>query len=150
MKIAIGCDHAGLQLKEAIKTELARLGLEVADVGTNSCDSVDYPDFGQMAAKMVSSGKAQRGILICGTGIGMSIVANKFSGIRAALCNDVQTAILSREHNDSNVLVLGARVTAQELALEMLRVWLDTPYEGGRHQRRLQKLKNIEDSVKDE
>ncbi|QWR77582.1 ribose 5-phosphate isomerase B [Candidatus Magnetomonas plexicatena] len=149
MKIAIGCDHAGLQLKEAIKIELERLGHEASDVGTNTCDSVDYPDYGQMAAQMVSSGKANRGILICGTGIGMSIVANKYSGIRAALCNDVQTAVLSRQHNDSNILVLGARVTAQELALKMLHVWLDTPYEGGRHQRRLQKIKNIEDSVKD-
>ncbi|MEO5357891.1 MAG: ribose 5-phosphate isomerase B [Nitrospirae bacterium YQR-1] len=148
MKIAIGCDHAGLELKEVIVKELEQLGIDVLDVGTHNCDSVDYPDYGKMVAQKVSGGDVQRGVLICGTGIGMSIVANKFKGVRAALCHDHNTAIMSRQHNDSNIMVLGSRVISKELAVEMLHLWLDTPYEGGRHQQRLQKLKHIEDSTK--
>jgi len=138
--IAIGCDHAAYALKEVIKKFLLQKGIEMVDVGTNGEASVDYPDFGKKVAAMVSSKKVRRGILICGTGIGMSIVANRFPGVRAALCSDMYSAAMSRRHNNANILALGARVIGEGLALEIVRVWLDTPFEGGRHQIRVNKI----------
>jgi len=148
MKIALGCDHGGWELKDAIASTLKSLGIEVVDMGTESEDSVDYPDFAAKVAGAVSDGSVDRGIAVCGTGIGMSIVANKFPGVRAALCHDSFTARMSRLHNDANVLVLGGRVTGREVAMEMLTQWLATPFEGGgRHQRRLGKIAEIEGRV---
>ncbi|GAB4390084.1 MAG: ribose 5-phosphate isomerase B [Thermodesulfovibrionales bacterium] len=144
MRIAIGCDHAGFELKSAILKLLEEKGIEVRDMGTDGVLSVDYPDFGEAVSCAVSAGEADRGILICGTGIGMSIVANKFPGVRAALCAEPFSARMSRLHNDANVLVIGGRVTGLELAMEITRVWLATPFEGGRHQRRLDKIREIE------
>ncbi len=144
VKIAIGSDHAGLELKNFIKTILAELGLAPLDFGTDDACSVDYPDYGEKVSMAVSTGQVQRGILICGTGLGMSIVANKFPGVRAALCHDEYTAKMSRLHNDSNILVLGGRVLEKELAQRIVRVWLDTPFEGGRHLRRLEKIIELE------
>ncbi|PIP36342.1 MAG: ribose 5-phosphate isomerase B [Desulfobacterales bacterium CG07_land_8_20_14_0_80_52_14] len=138
--IAIGCDHAAYALKEAIKKFLLQKGIEIVDVGTNGEDSVDYPDFGEKVATMVSLKKVPRGILICGTGIGMSMVANRFPGVRAALCSGMYSAAMSRRHNDANILALGSRVIGEGLALEIVRVWLDTPFEGGRHQIRVNKI----------
>jgi len=140
MKIIIGSDHAGFPLKEALKKAIGGM----TDIGTGSADSVDYPDFGARVARAVASGEYDRGILICGSGIGMSIVANKFPGIRAALCTDTEAARLSRMHNDANVLVLAGRWTDPETAVAITRVWLDTPFEGGRHEQRLEKIRNIE------
>ena len=122
MKIALGADHGGWELKEAIKPLLQELGHEIQDFGTYDENSVDYPEFGEAVASAVAEGKADRGILVCGTGIGMCMVANKHPGIRAALCHDLYTARLSREHNDANILVLGGRVVGKGLALEMVRV----------------------------
>ncbi|MDT8445396.1 MAG: ribose 5-phosphate isomerase B [bacterium] len=136
-RIIIGSDHAGFQLKEALKSYLTGKGFEVRDVGTHEESSVHYPEYGKAVAQAVQAGEFERGVLICGTGIGMSITANRFKGVRATLCHDVDTAKLSREHNNSNVLVLGARVLAKELAEEMLQAWLDTSFAGGRHQDRL-------------
>ena len=147
MKIAIGSDHAGFGLKEDVLILLKRTAAEVIDCGTNTTASVDYPDFGEKVSRMVSAGDADRGILICGTGIGMSMVANKFPNVRAALCNDLFSAKMSRLHNDANVLVLGGRIIGKDLAAEIVRTWLDTAFEGERHMRRLQKIKKIEDSV---
>ena len=147
MKIAIGSDHAGFGLKEEVRGLLSAGNLEVIDCGTDNTSSVDYPDFGEKASRMVSTGQVDRGILICGTGIGMSMVANKFPNVRAALCNDLFSAKMSRLHNDANVLVLGGRVIGKDLAAEIVRTWLDTPFEGDRHMRRLQKIKKIEDNV---
>ncbi|MBW2544473.1 MAG: ribose 5-phosphate isomerase B [Deltaproteobacteria bacterium] len=144
MKIIIGSDHAGFDLKEALKESFDGM----VDVGTYSEDSVDYPDFAARVARAVSSGEFERGILICGSGVGMSIVANKFSGIRAALCTDTDTARMSRMHNDANILVLAGRRTDVETAAAIVKVWLDTPFEGGRHKRRLDKIKNIEEENK--
>ena len=110
------------------------------DFGTHSEESVDYPDFGMQVARMISSGKYARGILICGTGLGMSMVANRFSSVRAALCNDLFSAIMSRRHNDANILVMGGRVIGTELAKEIVRYWMDTPFDGGRHRKRLEKF----------
>ena len=140
MKIVVGSDHAGHALKELIKDLLLKRHIEVADVGTTSEDSCDYPDFGKMLAEKVSKGEFDRGILVCGTGIGMSIVANRFPGIRAALCNDSYMAQMRRRHNDANVLVMGGRVIGPGLATEITNVWLDTPFEGGRHKERLDKI----------
>ncbi len=137
MKIAIGSDHGGFELKEVVKPLLVELGHEVEDVGCFSADSVDYPQQAKQVASMVQDGKADRGILICGTGIGMSIVANRFKGIRATLCHELFTAEMSRRHNDSNILCMGGRVIGPGLALEMVRVWLSTSFDGGRHSRRL-------------
>ena len=145
----IASDHGGLELKEAIKATLTARGTQVEDLGTITSDSVDYPDFGEKVARAVSTGKAEQGILICGTGIGMSIVANKFPGVRAALVTDEFTAQMSREHNDANVLVMGGRVLTSEQASKMVEVWLDTSYEGGRHQRRLDKIAEIEKQLRD-
>jgi ribose 5-phosphate isomerase B len=144
MKVAIASDHAGLELKAEIHRLLKERQIEPLDLGTDNADSVDYPDYGTLVAQAVSSGRVQRGILICGTGIGMSIVANKFSGARAALCHDIQTARTSRQHNDANILVLGGRVLEDKTALEMVGVWLETPFEGGRHARRVPKISEIE------
>jgi RpiB/LacA/LacB family sugar-phosphate isomerase len=147
--IAIGSDHGGLALKDQLVTLIREeLGLEVDDIGTCSDESVDYPDYGTLVAEAVAEGKAARGILVCGTGIGMSIVANKVPGVRAALCHNAETARLSREHNDANVLVLGGRVLDDEVAREMVRIWFDTPFEGGRHQRRLDKIQELENRSK--
>ena len=147
MKIALGCDHGGWELMEAVAANIKTMGFEIVDMGAESEESVDYPDYAAKVASAVSRGEVDRGVAICGTGIGMSIVANKFPGVRAALCHDAFTARMSRLHNDANILVLGGRVTGREVALEMLRIWLATPFEGGRHQRRLDKITAIEKQV---
>ena len=144
MKVALGCDHAGYSLKDTVLDYLSREGHEVLDEGTNSGESVDYPDFAEQVALRVSSGEADRGIVICATGIGMAMTANKVPGIRAAVCNDLYTARYSRLHNDANVLTFGARVIGHGLALEITRLWMETPFEGGRHARRLGKLAEVE------
>ncbi len=148
MRAAIGCDHAGVSLKNEILPILEELAIEWKNFGTDSEESVDYPDFGEKVAEEVSKGNFDRGILICGTGIGMSIVANKFPGIRAALCNDAYSAKMSRLHNDANVLILPGRVINNEVAKIIVKIWFSTPFEGGRHQRRLDKIKAIEAKVK--
>lgn len=137
LRIIIGCDHAAYQLKEVLKDRLIKDGIEVEDVGAFGPESVDYPDIGMQVASKVSEGKFPRGILLCGTGLGMSMVANRFPHVRAALCNDLFSADMSRKHNDSNVLVLGGRVIGDVLALEIMKKWIETPFEGDRHQRRL-------------
>jgi len=142
--IAVASDHGGLELKRDIVAYLKDRGLEVMDLGTNASDSVDYPDFGEKLAGMVSRQVVDSGILVCGTGIGMSIVANKFPGVRAALVTDDFTAQMSREHNNANVLVMGGRVLSSRQALKMVGIWLDTPFEAGRHQRRLDKIEELE------
>ena len=144
MQIGLACDHGGFELKEELKSFLRSIGTEPIDMGTFSEDSVDYPDFGILVAEKVSRGELGRGILICGTGIGMAIVANKFRGVRAALVNDLYSSRFSREHTDANILVIGGRVVGRELAKEIVRVWLDTPFAGGRHQRRLEKIEMLE------
>jgi ribose 5-phosphate isomerase B len=142
--IAIGCDHAGYHLKRAIFALLEELHLEVQDVGCNSPDlSVHYPVYGKKVVEAVLSRPHGRGILICGTGLGMSVVANRFPGIRAALCHDIYTAEMSRRHNDANLLVLGGRLLNPEKAGEIVRVWLTTPFEGGRHRERLELLEQL-------
>lgn len=140
MKIAIGSDHGGYELKELIADYLHSNGHEVADCGCNSLDSVDYPDFAEKVCSEVRSSSCEAGILICGTGIGMSIAANRYRDIRAALCHEAFTARMSREHNNANVLCLGARVVGSEVALDIVRVWVSTDFAGGRHQKRLDKL----------
>jgi RpiB/LacA/LacB family sugar-phosphate isomerase len=144
MKVVVGSDHAGFELKEQLKAALVEKGYAVIDVGTESPASVDYPDFGIKAATLVGRGEADRGVLVCGTGIGMSVVANKVKGVRAALISDIYTAIQSRKHLDANILVLGGRVIGKDLAAEITRVWLDTPFEGGRHQKRIEKIEHYE------
>jgi ribose 5-phosphate isomerase B len=145
MKIAIGSDHAGVELKSELVQLLKDMGSDVLDVGTNTSESVDYPDFGDKVSAAVSTGEVDRGVLICGTGIGMSIVANKFRNVRAALCAEPFSARMSRLHNDSNILVIGGRVTGVELAKDITRVWMETPFEGGRHENRLKKITLIEE-----
>lgn len=145
--IAIGSDHGGVELKESVKSALAARGLVVDDYGTENGDSVDYPDFAIKVAGAVSRGDIELGILLCGTGIGMSIVANKFPGVRAALATDVFMAQMAKEHNNANVLVLGGRVLDADLAVDMVNVWLDSRYEAGRHQRRLDKITRLEEDV---
>ncbi|GAB4541100.1 MAG: ribose 5-phosphate isomerase B [Thermodesulfovibrionia bacterium] len=147
MRILIGCDHAGVALKREILPILDELSIDYEDVGTSDELSVDYPDFGEKVASAVSKGEFERGILICGTGIGMSIVANKFPNVRAALCNDIYSASMSRLHNDANILILPGRVIEKEKAREIVRIWFTTPFEGGRHQRRLDKIKAIEERL---
>ena len=142
--IIIGSDHGGLALKTALNSYLKRRGFEVSDAGTNSDVSVDYPDFGQKVAETVIAGEAELGILICGTGIGMSIAANKISGIRAALVTDVFMARMAKEHNNANVLVLGGRVLDEQKACDLVGAWLDSTFEGGRHQLRLDKITALE------
>jgi ribose 5-phosphate isomerase B len=144
MLIAIGSDHAGLDLKRDVIALLGDLGHEINDYGTDTPQSVDYPDFGEKVAQAVAGGKAERGILICGTGIGMSIVANKFRNIRAALCNDLFSAKMSRLHNDANILVLGGRIIGKDLAKEIVSTWMKTDFESGRHLNRLNKISLIE------
>jgi ribose 5-phosphate isomerase B len=148
-KIFIGADHAGFALKEAIKPLLAEMGFEVTDAGTDCERSVDYPDFAACVAEAVATGVYPRGILICGSGVGMSIVANRFPGIRAAICLDEETARLSRMHNDANILVLAGRRTDTATARGIVRVWLTTPFEGGRHQARLDKIRKTELKLRD-
>ncbi len=144
MQIGLACDHGGFELKEEIKRLVQSLGVEVTDFGTFCEDSVDYPDYGSLVAEKVSKGELEKGILICGTGIGMSIVANKFRRVRAALVNDLYSCRYSREHTDANILVMGGRLIGKELAREIVRVWLSTPFAGGRHQRRLEKIEALE------
>ncbi len=144
MKIAIGADHAGFELKEALVGFLRSEGHEVLDLGTHSPDPVDYPPVCADVARTVAGGVAHAGILLGGSGQGEQITANKVRGIRAALCNDLYTARLSREHNDANVLTIGARIVAPTLAKEIVRLWLATPFEGGRHVRRIDQIAQIE------
>ena len=142
--IAIACDHAGYQLKTEVVNVLTELGVQVKDLGcSNSDESVHYPVFGKKVVDAVLSQPNNRGILICGTGLGMSIIANRFPGIRAALCHDVSTAVMSRRHNDANLLVLGGRMIGPQLAREIVRAWLATPFDGGRHQDRLDLLEQL-------
>lgn len=143
MKIAIGSDHAGFELKEKIKGLLTELGYEVLDLGCHDTDSVDYPLYGAKVARAVAQGEVERGVLVCGTGLGMSMVANRFPGVRAALCHELFTARMARLHNDANILVLGGRVLGDVLALEMVKLFLETPFEGGRHQRRVEMIENV-------
>lgn len=138
--IAIASDHAGFEYKDVLKRQLTEWGFDVLDLGTDSTASVDYPDFGRRLAKAVAEGKVRRGVIVCGTGIGISIAANREPAVRAALCHDVTTARLARLHNDANVLALGARTTGIEVARETLRAFLDTEFEGGRHAGRVAKL----------
>jgi ribose 5-phosphate isomerase B len=144
LKLAIGSDHAGFELKEYIKRVLTAKGYTLVDAGTDTTNSVDYSDFGFKVAHLVSGGEVDRGILICGTGVGMSITANKVKGIRASLAFDLYTAMQSRKHLDANILVLGARVTGQGLAEEIVNVWLNTLFEGGRHEKRIEKIMQYE------
>jgi len=147
-KIAIASDHGGFDLKKNIVSFLLNKGWVVDDFGAPSTDPVDYPDYGIKLAKAIIDKKFVRGILICGTGIGMSVIVNRFPGIRGTLCSDVYTAKMSREHNDSNILIMGGRVIGPGLAIEILDTWLNTEFEGGRHQRRLDKIKNIDAKLK--
>jgi ribose 5-phosphate isomerase B len=144
VRIAIGSDHAGYHLKEAIASQLRDSGFVVEDVGTDGDASVDYPDFAAAVAARVVSGGSDRGILICGTGIGMAMAANKLAGVRAAPVGDLESARLSREHNDANILTLGARITPPDLAMAIVRLFLETPFAGGRHQRRVDKVMALE------
>lgn len=144
MRVALGADHAGFALKQDIKRALGDLGVTVKDLGTHSTESVDYPDFAADVAHGVAAGRFDRGILVCGTGIGMAIAANKVSGVRAAPVSDVEEARLCREHNDANVLTLGARITPSDRAIAIVRTFLDTPFSGGRHQRRVDKIVALE------
>jgi len=144
MKLAIGSDHGGFKLKEIIKEYLSDENIQFEDFGTFGEDSVDYPDFAEKAAEAVASGLCERGILICGTGIGIGIAANKIPGIRAALCHDVFSARASREHNDANILTMGERVIGRGLALEIVKTWLAADFAGGRHGCRVDKIKLIE------
>jgi len=140
MKIAIGSDHAGFRAKEALKASLAQAGYVLEDVGTRTEESCDYPDFAIKVADTVAKKTADKGIILCGTGIGSSIAANKVAGVRAALVHDGFTAEMSRRHNDANVLCLGARVLADERIRDLARLWLETPFDGGRHDRRVGKI----------
>ncbi len=142
--IALGSDHGGFRLKEEVKKYLQEKGYQFRDFGTDKEGSVDYPDFALQAARAVADGECQVGILICGTGIGMSITANKVRGIRAALCHDTFSARMSREHNDAQVLCMGQRVIGTGLALDIVKVWLESKFSGGRHCRRVEKIQNYE------
>ncbi len=145
--IALACDHGGLKLKLAVRAHLEAAGLEIRDFGTDTSESCDYPDFGAPAAQAVADGVCEKGILICTTGIGMCIVANKIPGVRCALAGDLMSARLTRQHNDTNVLALGAGVVGEKLALEIVDVWLNTAFEGGRHQRRVDKIAALEQKI---
>ena len=144
MKITIGSDHGAVELKDAVKKVLTGLKIEFDDVGTFGTDAVDYPDIAEKVCADVVSGKSERGIVLCGTGIGISIAANKIHGIRCALCNDVYSAKKSREHNDANVLALGGRVLGFGLTEEIVRAWFSADFEGGRHERRINKISALE------
>jgi len=143
--IALGADHAGFPLKEDLKGWLGSRGYQVRDFGTYSLDAVDYPDYASQVAEAVITGQAARGVLVCGSGLGMAIVANKFPGVRAVACFDPEMARLSREHNDANVLTLGGRLTDRQAAITILDTWLKTPFAGGRHRRRIEKLSALEE-----
>ena len=144
VSIAVGADHAGWTLKESLKAWLLERGHDVIDFGTHSPDSVDYPDYAAQVGESVAVGKVDRGLLVCGTGLGMAIAANKIPGIRAVACNDLLAARMSREHNDANVLALGGRLLGREAALEILGTWLETPFAGGRHVQRVEKIAALE------
>ncbi len=146
MKIAIGADHAGFEVKEKIKKQLAEMNLEVVDLGTNSLDSVDYPDFGAAVGRYVAAGKADEGIIVCGSGIGIAIAANKIHGVRAAQAWNAETARLARQHNDANILSIGARVLPAEEIPKIVRAWFDAKFEGGRHAARIEKISDLEKS----
>ena len=146
--IGIASDHAGFELKVNIVLLLSELGYEVNDMGPKNQNAVDYPDYAIRIAQVVTQNSDSRGILICATGIGMSIVVNRFPGIRGTLCSDLYTAKLCREHNDSNILIMGGRVVGHGLAREIVKVWLSTPFEGGRHQKRLDKINQFDESNK--
>ncbi|QWK19756.1 MAG: ribose 5-phosphate isomerase B [Hydrogenobacter thermophilus] len=148
MKIAIGSDHAGYLLKEKIKDFLLSKGYQVVDVGTNSTESTDYPIFAREVALAIQRGEVQQGILICGTGIGMCITANKFKGVYAALCTNEYMARVSRQHNKANILCLGGRVLGDALALSIVEAWLSADFEGGRHERRVNLIKSMEEDSK--
>ncbi len=144
MKIALASDHGGFELKEKIKKHLETLGHTVDDFGTNSAESMDYPDVAAPAARSVADGKNDRGIILCGSGQGMTMVSNKIKGIRAALCHDLYSARMSRLHNDANVLTMGGRIVGIDVALEIVDIWLNTEFEGGRHQRRVDKINALD------
>lgn len=143
MKIAMASDHGGYALKEVIKAYLKDKGIDVLDLGTDSEESVDYPEFGQACGQAVANGEADRGIVCCGTGIGISMAANKVKGVRCALCTDVAMAEMTRKHNDANMIAMGGRTTTDENAIAMVEAWLTTEFEGGRHQRRVDKLNEM-------
>lgn len=143
MKIAIAADHGGLALKDFLKQNLT--DFDITDLGTYTDESVDYPDFGAAVAQRVASGEFERGILVCGSGIGISIAANKVKGIRAALCHNDYTAEMARRHNDANIIAMGGRIVANATALQMTKVFLNTEFEGGRHERRVQKISALEE-----
>lgn len=149
MKMALGCDHRGFELKQKIIPFLAEAGYEYEDFGCYDTSPVDYPDITEKVCKEIVSGRFERGVLVCSTGVGMGIAANKIRGIRAALCSDIFSAIRSRRHNDANVLVLGGDVIGQGVALEIVRLFLTTEFEGGRHQRRLEKVRQLETTLLD-
>ena len=144
MRIAVASDHAGFELKRVLLSRLRELGHEVIDFGTDSTENVDYPVFGAKAARAVASGDADRGVMICATGIGMGIVSNKVKGVRAAVCATEFMAEMSRRHNDANVLCVGQRVVDERLARRMLEVWLEAPFDGGRHERRMSEIAEME------
>lgn len=144
MKVAIGSDHAGFEEKEKLKKTLEEIGVEYEDLGTNSVDSVDYPDFAQRVGEAVAGGKAEQGILVCGSGIGVAMAANKIRGVRAAQAWNEETARLARQHNDANVLTIGARVLPAEEIPKIVRAWFDADFEGGRHSGRVAKISQLE------
>lgn len=143
MKIVLASDHGGYDLKEVIKKHLTEKGYEIMDLGTNSEESVDYPDYGYAAGEVVAAGKAEAGIIFCGSGIGICIAANKVKGIRCALLTSVEMAVLAKSHNDANIISLGGRLTPPDLAIQIVDTWLTTDAEGGRHQRRIDKLNQL-------
>lgn len=145
MNIVIGSDHRGVEIKRRLVAQLQSAGHDVLDIGTDGAESVDYPDFAYEVAKRVGKAEKERGILICGTGTGMCITANKVRGVRAASCQDVLTAEMSRRHNDANVLCLSADLVGEDQMTQMIRIWLETPFEGGRHARRVEKIAKIEE-----
>ena len=144
MKIAVGSDHAAYELKEAIKEKLTGEGHEIIDVGCDSTESVDYPKYGHAVGRTVASGEAERGIAVCGSGIGISIACNKVPGIRAALCTSVEMAEMCRRHNNANVVCMGARMISQELAFDIIDTWMTTDFEGGKHLRRINEIEDLD------
>lgn len=147
MKIGIGSDHGGYELKEELKKYMLEKGIDVIDYGTNDLTSVDYPDYGKIVAEAVVNKEVERGVVICGTGIGISIAANKVKGIRCALCSDTYSARMSMEHNNANMIALGGRVLGVDLAKEILSVYLNSTFQGGRHLRRIEKISEIEKTM---
>ncbi len=145
IKIAVGADHAGFELKEKVREYLANRGYEVEDLGTTSADPVDYPDFAERVANQVAAKQATYGVLVCGTGLGMELAANKVPGIRATPCNDTLSARLAREHNNANVLTMGGRLIDEATARKIVDTWLATPFAGGRHERRVEKIASIDE-----